>query len=228
MNGDEDVPEELDEELEEELEDDAEEAPLFGRFDAAALLAVEGANGGEWAGLGQVLATFNLLFREWPEPDDFAESCGLLCDAGLVEYENEGLALLAAGRKLLRRAGRHGSPDRPAKVAELLGAFDDGDLAGDAAAGPTGEEVAAARGQLTDDLTDDYATLHATNEARLVGPSIVLPAGIAQGIGYEVLPRFDDVVPAAEAPDEDEHEHEAGGDELVEEDDAWADDPDGA
>lgn len=208
MSGDEEAPGELGD----GLEDDADEAPLFGRFDAAALLAVEGANGGEWAGLGQVLATFNLLFREWPEPGDFAESCGLLCDAGLVEYESEGLGLLPAGRKLLRKAGRHGSPDRPAKVADLLAGLDEGDLvSGEGAAGPTGEEVAAARGQLTEDLTDDYATLHAANEARLVGPPIVLPAGIAQGLGYEVLPTFGDDVPAAAEPEEDEDEDEDEG-----------------
>lgn len=206
MSGDEGAPEEAEDELE-DGPDDGEAAALFGRFDAATLLAVEGANGGEWAGLGQVLATFNVLFREWPEPDDFAESCGLLRDAGLVEYENEGLGLLPAGRKLLRKAGRHGSPERPAKVADMLERLDEGDLvAGDEAAGPTGEEVAAARGQLTEDLRDDYATLHATNEARLVGPPMVLPAGIAQGIGYEVLPQLGDDVPAAAAPDEERDE----------------------
>jgi hypothetical protein len=167
------------------------ETPIFGRFDAATLLAAEGANGGEWAGLGQVLVTFHLLFGEWPEPDEFAESCQLLGDAGLVAYEHDGLVLLPPGRKLLRRAGRHGSAARPAKVAELLAAFDERDLAsggGTADDGPSAEEVAAARSGLTDDVTRDFATLQASNQARLVGPPIVLPGGIGTGAGYDVLP----------------------------------------
>lgn len=222
---DDDVP--VDESDEADEADD--DGPVFGRFDAATLLAVEGANGGEWAGLGQVLVTFHVLFREWPDPDDFAESCRLLGAAGLVACEGDGLGLLPPGRKLLRRSGRDGSPSRPAKVAALLSDFDEGDLAevGEDA-GPSGEQVAAARSQLTDDVREDYVTLQASNQARLVGPPIVLPGGIASGAGPNVA--VDLGAPDAPAEDvwdwddlddgEDPAEWSAPEDELEPEDDA--------
>jgi hypothetical protein len=180
---------------EDEEEDDGDagdgaggDEPLFGRFDAATLLAIEAANGGEWASLGQVIVTFKTLFGELPDADGFAESCGLLCDAGLVEFTGEGLDLHPAGRKLLRRAGRHGNPARPAKVTELLLPFDEGDLGEEGAvATPTAEEVAAALEALTAEMSDELGSLQAANQSRLLGPPIVLP-GFGSQATFSTLP----------------------------------------
>lgn len=169
-----------------------DDQPLFGRFDAATLLSVEGANGGEWASLGQVLVTFKLLFGELPEADGFAESCGLLCDAGLVEYTGDGLDLLGSGRKLLRRAGRHGSAERPARVAELLGQFDEGDLGEEGAVDtPSGDDVAAALGGLTEDVSRELSSVHAENQARRLGSPSMVPTGWSSS-SYGTLPDLED------------------------------------
>ena len=93
---------------------------LFGRFDAATLLAVETANGGELASLEQVVSTFCNLFGEPPDPDSFAGSSQLLAEAGFVEYEADALGLSPAGRRLLRRAGAARAIDRPERLLGLL------------------------------------------------------------------------------------------------------------
>lgn len=104
-------------------------APLLGRRETAMLLAVERANGGELAGLEQVLVAFETLFDRQMEADAYADACALLCDAGLVEYSDESLGLTAGGRKLLRRTGVPGSPGRPLQVTEQLAALEEIDLA---------------------------------------------------------------------------------------------------
>jgi hypothetical protein len=208
------VPEEPDEQDErgdpDDLEDSGaqgegeDERPLFGRFDAATLLAVEGANGGEWASLGQVLATFEHLFGELPDADGFTESCGLLCDAGLVEYAGEGLDVAPAGRKLLRRAGRHGSADRPTKVLELLGRFDEGDLGEEGAVAiPTTDDVAGALDALTDDETVDFGGVLASNEARRVGPPTMFGYGASRPLDIDPLFGGDGQPSEVDADEED-------------------------
>jgi hypothetical protein len=159
-------------------DDDEDPGPLFGRFDAAALLAVEAANGGEWAGLPQVLVTFHLLFGEWPDVPGFTESCGLLCEAELVEYAEGGLGLLPEGRKLLRRAGKQGAASRPEKLTDLLAAIDEADLAEEGTVDkPDEDDVASAHDHLNDEVTSDLESVQASNFARLAGPPMMLPTG---------------------------------------------------
>jgi len=104
-------------------------APLLGRRETAMLLAVERANGGELAGLEQVLVAFETLFHRRMEPEAYADACALLCEAGLVEYTDESLGLTPGGRKLLRRTGVPGSPGRPLQVTEQLAGLEEVDLA---------------------------------------------------------------------------------------------------
>ena len=78
--------------------------PIFGRIDAAVMLAVEESNGGELSSLAQVLATFHRAFNRPADPDELSESLGLLADARLLEYSHHELGLAPKGRKLLRRA----------------------------------------------------------------------------------------------------------------------------
>jgi hypothetical protein len=205
-------------------DEDDDEQPLFGRFDSATLLAVEGANGGEWAGLGQVLATFERLFGELPEADGFAESCGLLCDAGLVEFVGDGLDLSPAGRKLLRRAGRHGSVERPAKVLELLGRFDEDDLGEEGAVEtPTADAVAAALEGMTDDISLELGGVIASNEARRVGTSTMLGYGTARPLDVDPLFGSDGSPSDAE---EDEASWPEDLDDEADREDDWSPDVD--
>jgi hypothetical protein len=152
--------------------------PLFGRLDAATLLAVEGANGGEWAGLGQVIVTFNVVFGQSPDVDQFTESCRLLCEAGLIEYVDEGLTLAPAGRKLLRRAGSRRGAGRPQNVTELLEVFDELDLAAEGSVPePAVADIAAALEGLTTEVTDGLERVQASNANWLAAPSPMLPVG---------------------------------------------------
>jgi len=122
---------------------------LFSRTDAALLLAVEAANGGELAGLVQVLGVCRRLFHSLPDEGELAESFGMLVDAGLVEWRAAEMGLTPAGRKLLRHAGMPGADDRPYRVLELLGELGDGSLAEpDTLAAPEEHEVAAALSEL--------------------------------------------------------------------------------
>ncbi|HEV8064832.1 MAG TPA: hypothetical protein VGP46_08380, partial [Acidimicrobiales bacterium] len=133
---DEDVSQDDFEEVSEEEEgeegedlSDEEYEPLFGKVEAATLLAVEDANGGELAELYQVVASYHFMFGQWPETAEFTEACGLLCEAGLVEWQGGALGLTPKGRKFLRRAGRHGAAGRPKLVTDLLQGIDDKELA---------------------------------------------------------------------------------------------------
>ena len=156
--------------------------PLFTRVDAATLLAVEAANGGEWTGLGQVIVTFQVIFGRLPAQVEFRESCWLLCEADLVDYAEGGLSLTPKGRKLLRHAGSRGSAARPAKVTMLLQDIEEQQLADEGSVPePSDEDVDEAFAALTDEITSDLRRTQASNQARLVGPPIVLPAQFAIG-----------------------------------------------
>jgi hypothetical protein len=208
-----------DQEQSEEPEGEEADEALFGRIDAAALLAVEGANGGEWAGLGQVIVTFRVMFGRRPEAEEFTESCGLLCEARLIEYRRGGLELTAYGRKLMRRAGTEGSVGRPAKVTDLLQELDESSIAGQGSVPePSADEVAEVLEELTDDVTRDLERVQASNESRLLGPALVLP--VEYGGHFEVLPDFGRADEDDAAADED--------DAAADEDDAAADEDDAA
>jgi hypothetical protein len=181
------------------------EGPLFQRIDAATLVSVEGANGGEWAGLGQVIVTFQVMFGRRPGAEEFTESCGLLCEARLIEYGDGGLGLSAEGRKLLRRAGTEGSPGRPAKVTEMLQELDEDAMADQGSVPePSVDEVAAALEDLTDDVTRDLERVQASNELRLGGPPMVLPVKYGLGARYDTFPGLQpDEEAGAQMPGED-------------------------
>lgn len=179
-------------------DDGGTDGPLFGRFDAAVLMAVENANGGEWAGLGQVIVTFDVVFGQSPDVDEFTESCQLLCEAGLIEYFDDGLALTPSGRKLLRRAGSRGGAKRPQAVTDLLAELDDGDLAAEGTVpAPERSEVAAAVQELTPEAVDGLERFQAANVNRLA-PS-TMPLG---GLGM----RPELVVPIVPPDDTTEEE----------------------
>jgi hypothetical protein len=115
--------------------------PLLARREAAMLLAVERANGGELAGIEQVLVAFETLFARQMQPQAFAEACALLCEAELIEYVDESLGLTSDGRRLLRHTGLPGHSDRPHRVAEQLASLELPDL--DEAGSVPSPEVAA-------------------------------------------------------------------------------------
>lgn len=130
---------------------DAGNEPLLGRVEAATLLAVEDANGGEWAELEQVIARFRVLFGQWPHADELSDAFGLLCEAGLVDYRDDGLELTSKGRKLLRHAGMPGNQQRPGKVTRLLGEIPDEQLAEEGSVPePSSGQVSGALERLTD------------------------------------------------------------------------------
>ncbi|HLI45004.1 MAG TPA: hypothetical protein VKU92_11125 [Acidimicrobiales bacterium] len=102
---------------------------LFGRYEAATLLAVERANGGEAAPLEQVIAAFEQLFGALATAATMAESTSLLVDAGLVEWGVGGLGLTVEGRRAIRRSGAHFDPELPEKVEARLSLIEEEDLA---------------------------------------------------------------------------------------------------
>jgi hypothetical protein len=119
------------------------------------LLAVERANGGELAGLEQVLVAFESLFDRQMDADGYAESCALLCEAGLVEYTDECLGLTPVGRKLLRRTGVPGSSVRPRNVTAELELLEECDLAAAGSVSSPSEEAFEMAGA---DLSADEET----------------------------------------------------------------------
>lgn len=135
------------------------------------LLAVESANGGELAGLEQILVAFEQLFQHRMQPEAYAASCALLCEAGLVEGNDESLGLTPEGRKLLRRTGVPGAPERPHRVAEQLALFEEPDLAdAGSMATPDVAAFAAAASSLEEDgQTGDEPVLGAQLAPRPLG-----------------------------------------------------------
>lgn len=119
---------------------------LFGRYEAAALLAVERANGGELAPLEQVLASFEQLFGAMVTTSTLAESISLLIDAGLVSWATGGLELTVEGRRTIRRAGAHWDAELPEKVEARLALIGEDELA------PEGELPAPTEGEIVDAL----------------------------------------------------------------------------
>ncbi len=154
---------------------------LFGRYEAAALLAVERANGGELAPLDQVIVAFEGLFGQSVTATTFAESLSLLIDAGLVNWAAPRLELTVDGRRMIRRSGSHWDPDFPDKVAERLSRIGEDELApeGELPA-PTEADVLSALGSLKRGRLEGWAPV--TGDA-------VAPSGMAghQTIGARLL-----------------------------------------
>jgi hypothetical protein len=153
--------------------------PLLGRHEAATLLAVDAANGGELAGIEQVFEAFEQLFQRRLTPSESADSLALLCEAGFVEYCEGELGLTPHGRKLLRRAGLPRSPDRARKVAELLGELEEADLASEGSVPAPSEE----------EITDALASLEADDSSDLapqLGANIAFPQVGSPILGWSV------------------------------------------
>jgi hypothetical protein len=150
--------------------------PLFGRYEAAIFLAVDAANGGELAGIEQVFEVFEQLFQRRLTPSELAESLALLCEAGLVEYSESELGVTPRGRKLLRHAGLPGSADRPEKVADLLGALEEDDLA------PEGSVPVPSEHDITEALESLEADL-AGGRAPQMGSEVAAPV-----VGVPLVP----------------------------------------
>lgn len=185
-------------------------APLFGRYEAATLLAVEQANGGEMAGLEQVIATFQGLFGSSVTPTTFAEATELLVSARLVEWKSNCLALTVQGRRLIRRSGSHWDSDFPEEVADKLSELDESDLAPEGELdSPSEDDVRRAMRSFSQDVLVGEAplpggTLAPSNLTMRNNIGIRLMQGLQPGMGFSVeLPHLL-VPPKAEGSGEDE------------------------
>src|SRR5487761_1387325 len=118
--------------------------PILGRMEAAVLLAVEQANGGELSSVAQVLATFHTTFNRLPEAAPFAASTALLAEAHLVEYVEAQIGLTPGGRRLLRRTGAPWGRQRAERATALVGEIDEDDLADAGSVPCPSESVVAA------------------------------------------------------------------------------------
>ncbi|MHB1988715.1 MAG: hypothetical protein ACYCSF_12160 [Acidimicrobiales bacterium] len=154
---------------------------LFGRYEAAALLAVERANGGELAPLEQVIVAFEGLFGSSVTAETFAESLALLVDAGTIKWANRCLELTLEGRRMIRRSGSHWDRELPAKVARRLSQMDEDDLS------PEGELAAPSKEEI-------LAALDGLGRGKLEGTApvpgdIIAPSGMAghQTIGARLM-----------------------------------------
>ncbi|MGO9196698.1 MAG: hypothetical protein ACLQK4_06190 [Acidimicrobiales bacterium] len=154
---------------------------LFGRYEAAALLAVERANGGELAPLEQVIVAFEALFGASVAASTFAESLALLIDARLIDWSNRGLELTLDGRRTIRRSGSHWDADFPDKVADRLSRIEEDELS------PEGELPAPTE-------HDVLQAMESLGRGRLEGNApvpgeVLAPSGIAghQTIGARLL-----------------------------------------
>ncbi len=187
-------------------------AQLFGRYEAAALLAVEQANGGELAALEQVVLAFEGLFGSSVTPATFSEAVGLLVDAYLVEWRDFSLGLTVKGRRLIRRSGAHWSEDFPDKVADQLGEIEEGELAGEGElAAPSESDILSAmqalgRGQLGGTGLRSGGALSPSGLAQkhTLGARLLegLPAGLGINVGLPFVPPRPEE--AAERGEEDE------------------------
>lgn len=199
---------------------------LFGRYEAAALLAVDRANGGELAPLEQVLSAFEALFGASVTAETFAESMALLIDAGLVLWQSPLLELTYEGRKVIRRAGSHWDADLPGKVAARLGLIEEDQLSPEGELPcPTTEEVLVAMDALGRRQIEGTSPLpgellapsgmagHQTIAARLLEN---LPAGMGVRIAVPGMT----AAPTPRPADDDEY------DEYDEYDDEYEDDLD--
>lgn len=189
---------------------------LFGRYEAAALLAVEKANGGELAPLEQVLVSFEGLFGSSAAPATLSESLSLLIDARLVEWVNHGLELTLDGRKIIRRSGSHWDPELPEKVEDRLQRIEEEDLAPEGElAYPTEDDIRGAlaslgRGRLEgtapvpgDVISPSAMAGHHTMSARLLSglPDRMTLRASIPGVNE---PELDTGGTAAKSDDEDE------------------------
>jgi hypothetical protein len=193
-------------------QDEEQPQSLFGKVEAAALLAVEDANGGELSELDQVLASYHFMFGQWPETSEFTEACGLLCEAGLVEWQGRALGLTPRGRKLLRRAGRPGASRRPKLVTDLLQGIKDSELADEGSVPePSQDEVADVLKAMTENpyLADSFQSAPAVTYS-----FIGLSAYGAQ------VPRLN-VPPITDVPESDEDDDEYEYDGADEDDESY-------
>jgi len=159
--------------------------PIFGRLDAAVVLAVEASNGGELSSLAQVLATFQRAFNRPVDADDLSESLGLLADARLLEYSHHEIGLAPKGRKVLRKAGAPWDARRPERLTTLLAALCDDDLAPEGTMpAPSPDDVRLALGQLRDDAGEGVQ-LVAGDDIAPTAHSQLLPSlgGALGGLG---------------------------------------------
>jgi hypothetical protein len=177
----------------------------FGPREGAALVAVERANGGELAPLGQVLWALHSFTPPHSRPSaaEFAASATLLIELGAVEYVEYQLGLTPEGRKLLRRSGMPNNPRHVAIVTELLQEFDDEDFEPDGVpVAPTAEDVHRALndedsieqtggGAVTPVIEERYSPILGAGTPDLVMRSHRVPA---------VPPRDSDELPQAPDP----------------------------
>lgn len=189
---------------------------LFGRYEAAALLAVERANGGELAPLPQVLAAFEGLFGSIATAATFTESVSLLVDARLVEWHNPALGLTVEGRKAIRRSGTPWDPELADKLADRLSRIAEEELA------PEGELPAPSEEDVHEALRAlGHGGFEATNQSHdPVTPSTIagnrtigarLVAGLPGGMGLRiVMPGMSPPVESADAVHDDEEEDSEG------------------
>ncbi len=169
-----------------------DEGPLFGRYEAACLLAVERANGGEVAPLEQVIVAFEGLFGSSVTATTFAESLALLVDASLIGWTGAGLELTYEGRKTIRRSGSHWDPDFPDKVAERLSRIEEAELAPEGELPCPGEEevrsamAALERGQIVGQapLTGDAIAPSGMAGRHTMGARLL--TGLPAGFGLSV------------------------------------------
>ena len=184
---------------------------LFGRYEAAALLAVERANGGELAPLEQVLMAFEGLFGSSVTAGTLSESIALLIDAGLVDWANGGLELTVEGRRTIRRSGSHWDAELPDKVADRLSRIQEDDLSPEGELpSPTEEDLLGAMASLGRGRIDGSApvTGDAIAPSGMAGRQTIaarLGAGLPLGYGIRIdVPGVSSRPLQAPRPPEDE------------------------
>ena len=132
-----------------------------GELEAAVLVGVERANGGELAPLAQVLGTMNALMPVAlrPDPEQFADCAATLLELELIEWREGQLGLTVTGRRLLRRSGLRNDPRHVINVTRLLEELEPDEWAGDPPPGPSAEDVRQAVADDAAQAAGDFAPL---------------------------------------------------------------------
>jgi hypothetical protein len=150
--------------------------PILGRMEAAALLAIDQANGGELSSLAQVLATFQQTFNRTADPEEFSEALSLLAEAGLIEYAHHDLGLAPKGRKFMRKSGAPWDPHRPQRLTALLEDLEEGDLAAPGTVpAPSEDDLRAALGEMTSDEQEGDPLVPGAELAPLAHSPMIFP-----------------------------------------------------